>query len=79
MIVIVMDNDLFSKVWNVETNQGVANYRGHIGRLLSVQWSFLDADVVYSGGEDGSLRSWSIKEQEFTHPPVASMRANVLV
>ncbi|KAK3736382.1 hypothetical protein QZH41_017892 [Actinostola sp. cb2023] len=58
-----------AQVWDVETNQTLANFRGHVGRLLSVQWSYLDAHVVYSGGEDGSVRPWSISGQKYTQPP----------
>jgi len=60
-------------VWDVETNQTLANFRGHVGRLLSVQWSYLDAHVVYSGGEDGSVRPWSISGQKYTQPPATGM------
>ncbi|EDO37187.1 predicted protein, partial [Nematostella vectensis] len=58
-----------AQVWDVETNQPIANYRGHVGRVMSVCWSYLDPDVVFSGGEDGTVRPWRVSLQTHTHPP----------
>ena len=57
------------QVWNVQAGEGIANFRGHSGRVLSVAWSDLDPDIVYSGSEDFSLQAWSIAGQENKMPP----------
>eukprot|EP00794_Sanderia_malayensis_P007551 gene7551-8388_t len=57
------------QVWNVQTNEPVANFRDHKGRVLCVLWSFVDQDVLYSGGEDFTLRRWMISKCEFKTPP----------
>ena len=49
--------------------QPLANFRSHVGRVMCVAWSYLDPDVVYSGGEDGTLRPWRPSQQEHTQPP----------
>lgn len=47
----------------------LCNYRGHQGRLLSVQWSPVDPDSVYTGADDFSVHKWYISKQEHTRPP----------
>lgn len=47
----------------------LCNYRGHQGRLLSVQWSPVDSDSVYTGADDFSVHKWHISKQEHTRPP----------
>lgn len=47
----------------------LCNYRGHQGRLLSVQWSPVDPDSVYTGADDFSVHKWHISKQEHTRPP----------
>lgn len=47
----------------------VSNYRGHIGYLLSVDWSPVDPDVIWTGGKDFTVQEWTVSKQEFTKPP----------
>jgi WD40 repeat protein len=36
----------------------IACYHGHKGRLLTVQWSGQEKDVIFTGGEDFSFHKW---------------------
>ena len=36
---------------------------------MCVVWSYLDADLVYSGGEDGTVRPWRPSIQQNRQPP----------
>lgn len=47
----------------------VSNYRGHTGNLLSVDWSPVDPDVIWTGGKDFTVQEWRVSKQEFTKPP----------
>ena len=38
--------------------------------MMCVVWSYLDADLVYSGGEDGAVRPWRPSLQQNRQPPV---------
>lgn len=38
--------------------------------MMCVVWSNLDADLVYSGGEDGTVRPWRPSRQQNRQPPV---------
>ena len=38
--------------------------------MMCVVWSYLDADLVYSGGEDGTVRPWRPSLQQNPQPPV---------
>ncbi|XP_076070667.1 gem-associated protein 5-like isoform X2 [Mytilus galloprovincialis] len=49
-------------VWSIETEQMLACYRGHKGRLLTVQWSGQEKDVVFTGGEDFSFHKWRLTD-----------------
>lgn len=60
---------LVAKVWDVMKEEPLCNYRGHQGRLLSVQWSPVDSDCVYTGADDFSVHKWHISKQEHTRPP----------
>ncbi|KAI8485196.1 Gem-associated protein 5 [Branchiostoma belcheri] len=62
--------DNTAQVWDMTKGKAVSNFRGHQGRVLSVQWSQTDADMVYSGGDDFSLQSWKISQQEHKEPPI---------
>ena len=57
-----------SQVWNVKENRGVANFRGHRGKVLCVQWCALEAGVVYSGADDHTVQKWRVSEQPDTLP-----------
>ena len=59
---------LYAQIWNVSTAEPEANFRGHCGRVLCVQWSDSDADVIYSGGQDNTLQCWRISDQQHTKP-----------
>ena len=65
-------------MWDVLKGEGLANYRGHNGRVMSVVWSIIDADVVFSGGEDFTVRCWRISQQRFKEPPVEGKIKNHL-
>lgn len=47
----------------------LSNYRGHVGYLLSVDWSPVDPDVIWTGGKDFTVQEWRVSKQEFTFPP----------
>ncbi|KAM4620896.1 gem-associated protein 5 [Polymixia lowei] len=58
-----------AQVWDVLKEAGLSNYRGHWGRLLSVDWSPVDPDVVWTGADDFTMHEWCVSKQEFTLPP----------
>ncbi|XP_013417476.1 gem-associated protein 5 [Lingula anatina] len=53
-----------AKVWNVLKREPVACYTGHNGRLLTVLWSSVDCDVIFSGGDDFAAHQWKLSEWE---------------
>uniref|UniRef100_A0AAQ5Y5M6 Anaphase-promoting complex subunit 4 WD40 domain-containing protein n=1 Tax=Amphiprion ocellaris TaxID=80972 RepID=A0AAQ5Y5M6_AMPOC len=57
------------QVWDVLEEAAVSNYRGHVGYLLSVDWSPVDPDVIWTGGKDFTVQEWNVSKQEFTKPP----------
>ena len=57
------------QIWDVKQGAPVANYRGHSGRLLSVQWSATDSDMIYTGGDDFCVHAWRISQQQHKVPP----------
>ena len=59
------------QIWSVQENEGIANYCQHNGRVQTVLWSYNDSDLVYSGGEDFTLRRWRISEQTNKLPPTS--------
>ena len=59
------------KVWDVSKGEPLYNFRGHSSRVMCVVWSYLDADLVYSGGEDGTVRPWRPSLQQYRQPPVS--------
>lgn len=58
-----------AQVWDVLQEAPLANYRGHVGYLLCVDWSPVDPDVIWTGGKDFTLQEWRVSKQEFTKPP----------
>ncbi|XP_024921222.1 gem-associated protein 5 isoform X2 [Cynoglossus semilaevis] len=58
-----------AQVWDVLQEVAVANYRGHMGYLLCVDWSPVDPDLVWTGGKDFTVQEWNVSEQEFSKPP----------
>ena len=57
------------QVWDVKRNEGLANYRLHLGRVHCVLWSFKNSDVLFSGGEDFCLHRWKYSETGHKSPP----------
>lgn len=57
------------QVWDVLQEAPVSNYQGHTGYLLSVDWSPVDPDVIWTGGKDFTVQEWRVSKQEFTKPP----------
>ncbi|XP_077402822.1 gem-associated protein 5 isoform X2 [Vanacampus margaritifer] len=58
-----------AQVWDVQEEAALSNYRGHVGYMLSVEWSPVDPDVIWTGGKDFSIQEWRVSKQEFTKPP----------
>ncbi|XP_028277545.1 gem-associated protein 5 [Parambassis ranga] len=58
-----------AQVWDVLEEAAISNYRGHHGYLLSVDWSPVDPDVIWTGGKDFTVQEWNLSKQEFTKPP----------
>ncbi|XP_077361495.1 gem-associated protein 5 [Festucalex cinctus] len=58
-----------AQVWDVREEAALSNYRCHVGYLLSVEWSPVDPDVIWTGGKDFTVQEWRVSEQEFTKPP----------
>lgn len=66
---VVCFSKIPAQVWDVLQEAALANYRGHVGYLLSVDWSPVDPDVIWTGGKDFTVQEWRVSEQEFTKPP----------
>ena len=49
--------------------EGLVNYRGHGNRVMCVEWSPVDPDVVWTGADDFTVHEWKPSKQEFTAPP----------
>ena len=60
-------------MWDVPKGEPLYNFRGHSSRVMCVVWSYLDPDLVYSGGEDGTVRPWRPSMQEHSQPPVQGL------
>jgi WD40 repeat protein len=45
-------------LWDVGTAQGLAKLAGHEGGVKSIAWSPANAEVLASGGEDGTVVVW---------------------
>ena len=52
-------------MWDVRRAVLVAVYGEHFGRLLSVEWSATDADVVLSGSDDHTVHAWHISQHHW--------------
>ena len=68
-MIYLLDVFCDAQVWDVLQEAAVANYRGHVGYLLGVDWSPVDPDVVWTGGKDFTVQEWRVSKQEFTSPP----------
>ncbi|KAI4880888.1 hypothetical protein NFI96_029768 [Prochilodus magdalenae] len=67
----------FKQVWDVLKEEPVCNYRGHSGRLLCVQWSPVDPDLVWTGADDFSVQEWAVSKQEHARPPKSRRRVEL--
>lgn len=54
------------QVWDASKGQTIASYHGHRGRLLCVQWSGSDPDVVFTGGEDFTFHKWRVSRNPYS-------------
>ncbi|NWW82256.1 GEMI5 protein, partial [Climacteris rufus] len=68
-ILVSVCYDGTAQVWDVMKEEPLCNYRGHQGRLLSVQWSSVDPDCVYTGGDDFAVHKWHVSKQQHIRPP----------
>uniref|UniRef100_UPI0037E7425A gem-associated protein 5 n=1 Tax=Semicossyphus pulcher TaxID=241346 RepID=UPI0037E7425A len=66
---VTVSYDGTAQVWDVLQEAALSNYRDHVGYLLSVDWSPVDPDVIWTGGKDFTVQEWRVSKQEFTKPP----------
>jgi len=52
-------------VWDVRRGSLLAVYGEHFGRLLSVEWSATDADVVLTGSDDHTVHGWHVSQHRW--------------
>ncbi|KAG9289192.1 hypothetical protein G9A89_022501 [Geosiphon pyriformis] len=52
-------------VWNVLDGSPIALFRGHQGRILSTKWSIMEADLVFTGGDDQMCFAWRPSQHPF--------------
>ena len=69
--------DCTAQLWDTSTATPLANLRGHDGRVLTVAWSPTYPQLVYSAGEDQSVRVWDISCQPDREPPPPSRISQV--
>jgi len=67
------------QVWDVLKGEGLVNYRGHGNRVMCVEWSPLDPDMVWTGADDFTVHEWRPSRQEHTAPPRGKEDRPVLV
>ncbi|GAM19238.1 hypothetical protein SAMD00019534_024130 [Acytostelium subglobosum LB1] len=67
-----------AQVWNIDSNQPISNMRGHDGRVLTVLWSYLYPNVIFTGGEDQTVRMWDYTKQPFKQPPQEKHRVKTI-
>ncbi|CAG8445709.1 1903_t:CDS:10 [Ambispora gerdemannii] len=52
-------------VWDISKGIPLSIFRGHEGRLLSTVWSLIDADLVFTGGDDQMCFAWRPSEHQY--------------
>jgi WD40 repeat protein/DNA-binding SARP family transcriptional activator len=62
-------DDAIVRVWDARGGPPLVELRGHRGLVLAV--AFVVADTVVSGGEDGTLRRWSVPSAATVQAPVS--------
>eukprot|EP00050_Salpingoeca_kvevrii_P022411 m.126007 g.126007 ORF g.126007 m.126007 type:complete len:1242 (-) comp9701_c0_seq1:1386-5111(-) len=70
---VVGCHDHAAQVWNMVTDEPVASFRGHSGRVLTVHWSH-QADLIVSGSTDQTLCVWDPSKQPLSAPPQGKRR-----
>lgn len=68
--------DICSQVWDALKEEPLHNYRGHRGRLLCAQWSPVETESIYTGGDDFSVHKWVALKQEHIRPPQGQYTIN---
>jgi gem associated protein 5 len=62
-----------AQVWKIDAtadlSTAVTNMRGHESRVLCVTWSATEANILYTGADDQTVRKWDSTQQPFTKPP----------
>ncbi|GAA6072079.1 gem-associated protein 5, partial [Tachysurus ichikawai] len=64
-------------VWDVLKQEPVCNYRGHHGRVLCVQWSPVNPDLIWTGADDFTVQEWAVSKQEHVKPPKSKRRVEM--
>ncbi|KAJ3539505.1 hypothetical protein NM688_g6350 [Phlebia brevispora] len=49
------------RLWDAESGEFIAEFRGHGGRVKTVEWTPDDA-YVWSFSDDGTVRGWSVRD-----------------
>lgn len=49
-------------MWDVVQRAALYNLRGHEGRVFCVAWARFDSNVLFSGGDDQTVRRWDLRE-----------------
>lgn len=58
-IIASASEDNFVVVWNVFNREPIALFDHHRSRVLSVCWSRLSPNIIFSGSEDRFIYEWS--------------------
>ncbi|KYQ90408.1 component of gems 5 [Tieghemostelium lacteum] len=61
---------------DLPTIESISVLRGHESKVYSVLWSLTDPDILYSGGEDQSVKIWNFKLQKTTSNSVKKNNNN---
>lgn len=61
-----------AQIWNVQDGTPIANFRKHIGAVLSVFW--MANGEIHTGGDDYILHCWTGADCSDTNPPQKSIK-----